>query len=60
MPIVKGDDVFYTEIQKMMNNDVELLEYEEIDVDVWGEELEGKSYSDVERIAVVGLVLQKK
>ena len=57
--LVGGHDPFIAEIKKVIQDQkVQLLEYEEIDVDVWGEELEGKAYADVERIAVVGLILR--
>ncbi len=36
------------------------LRYREIDPDVFGEELEKPAYRDVERIAVVGAVIEKK
>jgi hypothetical protein len=36
------------------------LEYRELDPDVFGEELSGRAYADVERIAVVGAVIKKR
>jgi len=36
------------------------LSYEEIDPDIFGEELDEPAYADVERIAAVGAVIRKK
>eukprot|EP01114_Cavostelium_apophysatum_P021894 TRINITY_DN7761_c0_g1_i1.p1 TRINITY_DN7761_c0_g1~~TRINITY_DN7761_c0_g1_i1.p1 ORF type:complete len:361 (+),score=76.98 TRINITY_DN7761_c0_g1_i1:93-1175(+) len=70
VPIVKGGrDVFAEDFRREVaafnshraessKSSVEILRYEEMDPDVWGEELETKSYSEVERIAVVGLTLR--
>ena len=35
------------------------MRYEEIDPDIFGEELDGASYQDVERIAAIGAVIAK-
>lgn len=51
--IVNGQDTFYRQIEPLLRP----LEhhYEEIDPDVFGEELETPLYADAERIAAVGL-----
>ncbi|PRP73170.1 hypothetical protein PROFUN_03484 [Planoprotostelium fungivorum] len=62
IPILEmGIDPFLQAFTPLVSKgDMEVLKYEEIDPDVWGEELETRSYSNVERIAVMGLVLRKK
>jgi len=67
IPIIKGADPFFEAIKqqvqdfngKSSNGNVEIIEYSEIDPDVWGEELETKAYGDVDRIAVVGLTIRR-
>lgn len=51
--VVEGEDVFFRAIQPLV---AKLdYEYEEIDPDVFGEELEGPGYAEVDRIAAVML-----
>ncbi len=62
-PIVNGKDLFYQSIQEELSKWDLTVRYEELDVDVFGEELESnQSYIDqgVERIAVVGLAITKQ
>ena len=49
--IVDGKDTFREAIQGVIND----FEYEELDPDVFGEELSRDVYSEVDRIAVVAL-----
>jgi methylase of polypeptide subunit release factors len=51
--IVTGRDVFYAAVAPLLRS--LSYEYEELDPDVFGEELEQPAYRDVERIAAVGL-----
>lgn len=56
--IVGGRDALKDELHAVLHEfDVR---YEEIDPDVFGEELERDAYADVERIAVVGVVAVKR
>lgn len=56
-PIVDGRDVFFAAIAPMLTG---LSHgYEELDPDVFGEELEQPGYEEVERIAAVGLTVKK-
>ncbi|HEX6590441.1 MAG TPA: class I SAM-dependent methyltransferase [Moraxellaceae bacterium] len=57
--IENGRDAFREAVMKMLDENFE-HEYEEIDVDVFGEELERDAYSTVDRIAVAGLVVVRK
>ena len=58
-PIVDGIDLFKTAIQQSFHGSDFILSYEEMDPDVFGEELEERSYSRVERIAAVVLTAQR-
>jgi methylase of polypeptide subunit release factors len=62
VPIVNGVDVFWDEIKDELktNPNIEQVDYYEIDVDVFGEELSTEVYGDVDRIAVTGLTLKMK
>jgi methylase of polypeptide subunit release factors len=53
--IVDGVDGFRAAVVPMLQQRCCAVEYEEIDPDVFGEELERPAYSKVDRIAVVGL-----
>lgn len=56
--IVDGEDLLQAKLLNALKGfDVT---YEEIDPDVFGEELEREDYADVDRIAVVGLVAVKR
>ncbi|MEY4576212.1 MAG: HemK family modification methylase, partial [Pseudomonadota bacterium] len=54
-PIVAGRDVLYDALQPHLRACVGQVEYEELDPDVFGEELSTPGYANVERIAVIGL-----
>ncbi|HET6345616.1 MAG TPA: class I SAM-dependent methyltransferase, partial [Myxococcota bacterium] len=55
VPIVAGRDVLRAALAPLLAAKGARYTYEELDPDVFGEELEGDAYGDVERIAVVGL-----
>ncbi|MEK8090632.1 methyltransferase, partial [Thermithiobacillus plumbiphilus] len=57
--IVAGEDIFLRDILPMLQQPGICYEYGEMDPDVFGEELEHPAYAQVERIAVVSLVVQK-
>ena len=56
-PVVRGEDVLCSGLENICARAGAALDYEEIDPDVWGEELERPEYRDVERIAVGGAVI---
>lgn len=58
-PIVEGEDRFKAAIEAELKDAPVKWSYEEIDPDVFGEELELTPYQRVERIAVVALVMTK-
>jgi methylase of polypeptide subunit release factors len=53
--IVDGEDVFLREIEPLCREAGAQWAYEEIDPDVFGEELETPAYGSADRIAAVGL-----
>jgi methylase of polypeptide subunit release factors len=53
--IVSGRDSFLEAVTPVLRAAGRPFQYEELDPDVFGEELDQASYADVERIAVVGL-----
>jgi methylase of polypeptide subunit release factors len=53
--VVTGEDSFWSAVEPVLRERAARVHYEELDPDVFGEELERSAYSDVERIAVVGL-----
>jgi release factor glutamine methyltransferase len=55
--VVDGSDVFLSALAPLLGT--LHYEYEELDPDVFGEELEQPAYRDVERIAAVGLRVQR-
>ena len=55
--IVDGRDGFLQALRERLNNENCSWHYQEIDPDVFGEELLKPAYAEVERIAAVGLVL---
>jgi SAM-dependent methyltransferase len=59
-PVVGGVDKFHESIAPLLaeHTRVAHVEYEELDVDVFGEELSTTSYAEVERIAAVGLTVR--
>ena len=58
--MVDGIDPFYTELAPVLASAGFACDYEEIDPDVFGEELEHSAYSKVDRIAAVGLVARRR
>lgn len=58
-PIVEGIDQFRAEVEVALAGAPVRWSYEEIDPDVFGEELELDRYERVERIAVVSLIVTK-
>jgi methylase of polypeptide subunit release factors len=58
-PIVGGTDRFLQAIERSFHRWDLVWSYEEIDPDVFGEELEAEAYSSVDRIAAVVLVARK-
>lgn len=57
-PIEDGVDPFREELTPLLEKAGARFRYRELDVDVWGEELDGPAYRHAERIAVVGLVAE--
>ena len=55
--VVDGEDMFWRAIRELVDGFSHT--YRELDPDVFGEELERPGYQDVERIAAVGLRVQK-
>ena len=58
-PIVDGKDTFLASIRDSLLSKSIAYTYEELDPDVFGEELLKEAYKNVDRIAVVSLVLTK-
>lgn len=58
-PIVDGQDTFLGSIRELLLSKNITYAYEEIDPDVFGEELLKDAYKNVDRIAIVSLVLTK-
>lgn len=56
--IVDGADVFLREVEPLCRDAGARWSYEEIDPDVFGEELDGPAYAAADRIAAVGLHVQ--
>lgn len=59
-PIVAGRDELRDALAPKLPADRFDLDYRELDPDVFGEELEGDAYAEVERIAVVGAVVTRQ
>jgi len=59
-PIVRGDDVLHAALAPLLAQDGLTSRYEEIDPDVFGDELGREAYVDVERIAAVALVVDRR
>lgn len=56
--IVEGADTFLRSVMPVLEESAMPFSYEELDPDVFGEELERAAYADVERIAAVALDLR--
>jgi methylase of polypeptide subunit release factors len=54
-PVVDGVDQFFSAVEPVLKSAGRAFTYEELDPDVFGEELEQPSYSNTDRIAVVAL-----
>lgn len=57
--IVEGEDALEACLRKLAASSGASLRYEEIDPDIFGEELDKPAYKQVERIAAVGAVLTR-
>ena len=58
--IVAGTDALETALRELAESAHLALRYEELDPDIFGEELDGPAYRDVERIAAVGAVISRR
>lgn len=56
--IVDGADTFWERIAPLLAGHLDRVRYEEIDPDVFGEEIDQPAYAEAERIAAVGLVVR--
>jgi methylase of polypeptide subunit release factors len=59
-PIVTGTDKFLAAVQGVLRKKTTAYQYDEIDPDVFGEELEGAPYNTADRIAAVLLLVDGK
>jgi SAM-dependent methyltransferase len=59
-PVVNGTDYFLRTIERSFGGCDLIWSYEEVDPDVFGEELETEAYSSVDRIAAVVLTARKR
>jgi SAM-dependent methyltransferase len=59
-PVIGGIDVFFNSAEPLLKLHAGQFRYDEIDPDVFGEELEAPAYAQADRIAVVGLVADKR
>ncbi|MDB5730563.1 MAG: SAM-dependent methyltransferase [Variovorax sp.] len=59
-PMVRGRDPFHEAVRPLVDIERYSFDYRELDPDVFGEELDDPAYRDVERIAVVGLVVRRR
>jgi hypothetical protein len=60
IPIINGTDPLFESLRDALNLYAHDFVYEEIDPDVFGEELERPAYADADRIAAVGLTVIKR
>jgi methylase of polypeptide subunit release factors len=58
-PIVNGKDVFHSAVVEILARSKMTWSYEELDPDVFGEELDTDRYANVDRIAAVVLIVRK-
>ncbi|MDB4971132.1 MAG: rsmC [Myxococcales bacterium] len=58
-PVRDGEDLLRQELTPLVDPAAYHMEYEELDPDVFGEELEQPSYADIDRIAVVCLEITR-
>ncbi len=59
-PVVDGVDRLRARVEQIHQRECFDLDYQEIDPDVFGEELDAPAYREVERIAVIGLTIRRK
>jgi methylase of polypeptide subunit release factors len=59
-PVIGGIDAFFESAGPLLKLHASQFRYQEIDPDVFGEELETPAYAQTDRIAVVGLVAEKR
>jgi hypothetical protein len=59
-PIVAGVDAFFESVRPLVQPHGLQFVYEEIDPDVFGEELDRQAYARADRIAAVGLTVIKR
>jgi release factor glutamine methyltransferase len=57
-PVVNGEDMFRAALQSGLRQRAISYQYEEVDLDVFGEELENPPYNGAERIATVILIVE--
>jgi methylase of polypeptide subunit release factors len=60
VPIVNGEDIFFQSLAPVLQLSGCRYSYEEVDPDVFGEELDREEYAAVDRIAVVVLTATKE
>ncbi|GKS98004.1 class I SAM-dependent methyltransferase [Acidovorax sp. SUPP3434] len=58
--IVEGRDAFRDSVMAYATAHDFAVHYEELDPDVFGEELQGQAYAEADRIAAVGVVAQRR
>ena len=59
-PVIDGADRFRLSLEQMLPFNVSIDVYDEIDPDVFGEELDGNAYKAVDRIAAVAAMIVKR
>jgi release factor glutamine methyltransferase len=59
-PIVSGADPLYEAVQPVLQRGADNFSYEEIDPDVFGEELDRQAYANADRVAAIGLTAVKR
>jgi hypothetical protein len=57
--VVDGEDVLLAALQPLLDAQEVEARYEEVDPDIFGEELEKPAYARVERIAVATLTVRR-
>ena len=57
--MINGQDLFYQQAKQILDKYSLSWNYEEVDPDVFGEELSTESYSHADRIAAVVLIATK-
>jgi len=59
VPVMGGIDLFWRAAGPLLAHDRFRAEYDEIDPDVFGEELESQTYAECDRLAVVQLLVSR-